>query len=344
MNIFNAKPQDFGRWDEFVISQHGGPYQLIAWKEAIERVYHHNTYYLIAEDDSGYIQGILPLVLVKPPFIRANLVSLPFCDYGGVLSEHQESIDLLLNKAHDLARNLNAKLEIRCRDHIPSLEEDTLGTSTKKSRMLLDLPDNSELLWNSFKTKLRTKIRKPQKQGFEFKIGSSELVDDFYKVFSVNMRALGSPVHSKSWITAVITLFGSKAHVGVVYDKALPIAAGIVLECGDILTNPWASALDEYNTLRPNVLLYWRLLEQACDWGFKRFDFGRSTPGEGTYVFKEQWGASPFPLYWYGEGFTKNTSSEINSKTREIIIKTWSKLPQRLVDTIGPLVRKYITL
>jgi hypothetical protein len=46
------------------------------------------------------------------------------------------------------------------------------------------------------------------------------------------------------------------------------------------------------------MLLYWTKLEYACDNGNKTFDFGRSTPGEGTYRFKPQWGAKPQPLHW----------------------------------------------
>jgi hypothetical protein len=45
----------------------------------------------------------------------------------------------------------------------------------------------------------------------------------------------------------------------------------------------------------------WSMLEGAAARGCTTFDFGRSTPNEGTYKFKEQWGASPVPLYWeYG--------------------------------------------
>lgn len=47
------------------------------------------------------------------------------------------------------------------------------------------------------------------------------------------------------------------------------------------------------------MLLYWAMLEYACDQGYRQFDFGRSTPGEGTCRFKEQWGAKSHQLYWY---------------------------------------------
>ena len=61
---------------------------------------------------------------------------------------------------------------------------------------------------------------------------------------------------------------------------------------------PWASSIRDFNPLCPNHLLYWHAMETAVAEGVDVFDFGRSTPGEGTFKFKEQWGAEPVPLHW----------------------------------------------
>lgn len=93
------------------------------------------------------------------------------------------------------------------------------------------------------------------------------------------------------------------------------------------------------------MLLYWGFLEYASDNGFRYFDFGRSTPGEGTYAFKEQWGARPMPLYWYSEGSGNAQSMASGSgRTRQIVETIWSKLPGLVVNSLGPLIRGYITL
>jgi FemAB-related protein (PEP-CTERM system-associated) len=342
-----ADSHDKRRWDDYVISQaDAGPYHLFAWKEAIESAYGHRAFYLIAEDNKGIVQGVLPLFLVKPPFLKGTLVSLPFCDYGGILALGDEVKNALLLSATELAVKLGSRLELRSKIAEPVLQGSSqLGVLLHKVRMVLDLPENSDILWKSFHTKLRTKIRKPQNEGFEFRLGSAEIIRDFYEVFRVNMRDLGSPVHSKLWIDKVVQSYGDKAHVGVVYTGDKPVAGGIILNCRDTVTNPWASALNEYSKMRPNTLLYWGFLKYASDNGFKRFDFGRSTPGEGTYIFKEQWGATPEPLSWYGEGFVDLAQTAATSgKARILIEKAWAKLPQKTVDTLGPLVRKYITL
>lgn len=341
-----ADSHDKKRWDDYVISQaDSGPYHLFAWKEAIESAYGHRAFYLIAEDNKGTVQGVLPLFLVKPPFLKGTLISLPFCDYGGLLVEDKEVKDILLQAALELSGNQKIQLELRLKkSEVMTQRLSSLSVASHKVRMVLDLPGNSEILWDTFKSKLRSQIKRPQKDGLEFVLGSFDLVDDFYKVFSVNMHDLGSPVHSRTWIKAVVHSYAGKSHIGIVYAGKLPIAGGIILKCNTTISLPWASALNEYSRLSPNMLLYWGFLKYASDNGFRHFDFGRSTPGEGTYRFKEQWGALPDPLFWYGEGFSNPSGYDVASKIRPIIEKTWAHIPQKLTDTLGPMVRRFITL
>jgi FemAB-related protein (PEP-CTERM system-associated) len=342
-----ARINDQVRWDTFVLSREdAGPYHLYAWKCAIEAAYGHRTFYLMAEGHDSKILGVLPLVLVKPPALRGILVSLPFCDYGGILSSGRAIAEQLMQYAFDLAAALNARLEFRYKLPESALSESSvLGVMSHKVRMVLSLPDGSEVLWNGFKSKLRSQIKRPIKENLEFQLGSLDLLNDFYEVFRINMRDLGSPVHSRTLISSILETFGASAHVGVVYYQDKPVASGIILDHRDMVSIPWASSLDEYSRLSPNMLLYWGFLKYASDNGFRVFDFGRSTLGEGTYKFKEQWGCKPFPLYWYGEGFSDNGKPVLAAgRVRKIMEQTWSKLPQGLVDVLGPAVRQYITL
>lgn len=347
IEIRRVEDNDRQRWDAYVLSHSlGGPYHLFAWKQAIEKTYYHRGLYLIAEDQQGSIQGVFPLILMKPPFLKAALVSLPFCDYGGVLSHSPEASEKLIEHAIGLASEHKADLDIRCRHSESHLQGSPLfAVSNHKSRMSLALPESPEALWSTFKSKLRSQIRKPQKEGLIFRMGSIEFSDSFYPVFSRNMKDLGSPVHAKKWFQAVLDAFENRAHIGMVYREDLPIAAGIVLDCRDTVSIPWASTLKEYNHLSPNMLLYWGFLEYACSSGFKAFDFGRSTPDEGTYRFKEQWGAKPELLFWYARGEKDRTPvSSSNGGARKIAEKAWSQLPQAVADRLGPVIRKFISL
>ena len=124
----------------------------------------------------------------------------------------------------------------------------------------------------------------------QFRLGSLDLVDEFYTVFRRNMKDLGSPVHARQWFERVLEAFGERARVGAVFYRGRAVAAGMVLECGRTLTIPWASTLREYN--HELTCCSTRAFWSTPASGFNRFDFGRSTPDEGTYRFKQQWGTS----------------------------------------------------
>jgi hypothetical protein len=90
-------------------------------------------------------------------------------------------------------------------------------------------------------------------------------------------------------------------------------------------------------------MLYWHAIETAVIEGMRVFDFGRSTPGEGTFKFKEQWGANPVPLHWeylLSAGASVPDQSPGNPKVR-LAVETWKKLPLWIANALGPhLVRR----
>lgn len=349
MKIRFANIDDQIKWDEYItLHPDASPYHLFAWKTAVENAYKHKGYYLMAEEGLR-LQGVLPLIFMKPPLRPGRLVSLPFCDMGGVLSSCNEASDKLINETMFLARKLKAKrIELRSQRPTPSYQVKDLSVSTQshKVSMLLELLSSSEQLMNNFKSKLRSQIRKSEKNGLQFMWGGLEQLDDFYLIFCRNMRELGSPVHSKEWFRCIIRHYGEKARLGLVYYNSKPIGGGIILSTGKKICVSWASTLRDYNRLSPNMLLYWNFLKYSADNGYTWFDFGRSTPDEGTYKFKLQWGAKPEPLYW--ENISVNGKEQgpdtITSPNREIAEQIWQKLPLSLANYIGPSIRKYISL
>ena len=309
------------------------------------------------------IVGILPLVHLKHFIFGNSLISVPFFDTGGILADDYATEKALLSEAIQLGQKLKAhNIELRHTTPLAFLdfhkfEQLTRNTQhatrnwvsqtlSHKVRMLLDLPNSPEALIKSFKSKLRSQIKKPIKEGLRSKIGGLELLEDFYNVFSTNMRDLGSPVHSRKLMKNVLEEFPGKAKIVMVYKDNLPIACSLVVGFKDTLENPWASALREYSRLSPNMLLYWTMLEYACGKGYTYFDFGRSSPDEGTYKFKKQWGAKPTPLHWH---YISPNVEPVNAETSEKskfnnAIQYWQKLPVPVTKIIGPMIRKHIGL
>lgn len=312
------------------------------------------------------IIGVLPLVHIKHRLFGNTLVSIPYFDAGGVVADSPLVENSLLQKAVVLAEDLGVTAidlrhtrPLRCietvvgrpdesRTGVPLLQarQWNILESLHKMRLCLQLPGNPDTLMGSFKSKLRSQIRKPIKQGLTVSIGHMELVEDFYDVFAHNMRDLGSPVHAKQVIVEVLHQFAESARLFVVYGNGIPLACSLCIGYKGVLANPWASSLRVYSHLAPNMLLYWAMLEFGCQQGFRQFDFGRSSPGEGSYKFKEQWGAIPSQLHWYrmASNSTRSVGAQPEKDKMKKAINYWKKLPVPLTRVIGPRIRKYISL
>lgn len=174
--------------------------------------------------------------------------------------------------------------------------------------MSLPISGSQREMTNSFKSKLRSQIKKSEKSGLDWKIGKTELMYPFYAVFSRNMRDLGSPVHSKNFFKVIFRYFYHQAFICVVFYKARPVAASFMFRFKKNLANPWASSVREFRYLNANLYLYRQMIGFACHLKVEVFDMGRSSKNAPTYRFKEQFCPEEPPLYRYtwpvpGQGF-----------------------------------------
>ena len=316
MIIRTYQDSDRQAWDEYVY-KHPDAYHahLIGWKDVIEKAYRKKPYYLLAEH-AEQIVGVLPLVHIKSVVFGNQLVSMPYLTYGGVLANEPATAEKLIKESITLAWNLDANLELRNVLTMNNIQftSDQLFCHNSHLSMRLRLPESKDALFNSFQAKLRSQIRRPLKEGIIFKIGGAELLNDFYTVFVVNMRDLGSPVHSIALFINMFNCFADSVKTGVVYSDNKPVAAGIITMFNKFVEIPWASSLRKYNRLSPNMLLYWGLLEFATNNQYKTFDFGRSKEDASTYRFKKQWGSYPVELNWYSMKKMDEKENEFKKK------------------------------
>ena len=329
-------PEAEAAWDAFVDARPEGA------------VYHRSVYRRLIRDATGHepqllramradaVVGVFPLVHLRSALFGNYFVSLPYFNHCGVLASDETARTALLEAAADRARWVDAThVEVR---HLgPQAGIAWPGKSTKVE-MMLALPDTPGALWQRFKPTLRAQIRRPRKAGLYARLGGEDLLDDFYGVFARNMRDLGTPVYAPGFFRAFLRHQPGDTRVCVVYRSGVPVGGGIVVGYKDTLEIPWASTLREANADSPNMLLYWKLLEFAVESGYRRFDFGRSTPGEGTFAFKQQWGAEPVPLHWYYWLRDGGPLPELNPKNPkfQMAIRAWQHLPVSLTRLIGP--------
>lgn len=339
MSILHTTRADDARWDAYVNAQPTAClYHRAAWRRIVEEAFGHHTHYLLALDNDR-VSGVLPLARLRSRLFGDFLVSLPYVNYGGCCADTEAIEQELLAEAVRLARDLGVDhMEIRTE----SARERGLQMRSAKASMRLPLPGTSDELWNGFSSKLRSQIKRAQKEQMEVTVGHLDQLDAFYEVFAINMRDLGTPVYARGFFETVLRELPDSSWIVTVTLQGKPVAACVLLGFRDVIEIPWASSLREYNKLSPNMLLYWHSLKFAVERGFRLFDFGRSTPDSGPYKFKAQWGATPVPLFWHYWVRGGGSLPELNPNNPKfsLAIKVWQRLPVALTRIIGPSIVK----
>jgi serine/alanine adding enzyme len=326
------------KWDDYALKNGASIYHDTRWIHLIKKVFGHDSYHLMAIDD-GVVCGILPLVRLKSLLFGDFLISMPYFNYGGAIANNKVIENILMQGAIELASELGAAhIEFRDTD----ARDKSWAQRTDKVNMILDLPESVELLRKRIGSKLRSQIRRPQKEGVESIIGGHELLDDFYRVFSINMRDLGTPAYSKSFFSEILSVFSEETRIAIIRLKEMPVSAAFLIGHNGQMEIPWASTIKEYNKFSPNMFLYWEVIKNAIESGYKNFDFGRSTIDSGTYRFKKQWGATPKQLYWHYWLSDKKEIPKLNPENSKykLAIKVWQHLPIAVSSLLGPCIIK----
>ena len=329
------------QWDAFVDAHPDATaYHAWRWKRVFEQAFGHQTVYLAAVE-ADEIRGVLPLAIFSSRLFGRFAVSVPFLNYGGVCASDAAAADALVEHAGEIARARGlSHVELR---HSARLRPE-LHARQHKVRMAMELPADATRAWETLDRKVRNQVRKAEKSGLTSRGGGIELVDAFYGVFSRNMRDLGTPVYSRAFFRAVLEAFPETTRVFLVEHGAIPVAAGITITHRDTIEIPWASSLREYRADCPNNLLYWEIMRSAIGSGLRVLDFGRSTPDEGTFQFKKQWGAQPSPMYWEYILNGRAAPADLSPKNPKFgaAIAVWKRLPVSVTTAIGPHIVRSI--
>jgi FemAB-related protein (PEP-CTERM system-associated) len=332
--------KDFKRWDNFLAQHTASGYHQSIWFQLIKKTFDHDTKILVAEDKQGNILGGLPLTFFSSKLFGEFAISIPYVNYGGVVTQYFNIAQALFTTANKI-RNDRGLSHIEVRTMQAGIAGNALD---KKVSMVLALPNSNEELDKQLGAKVRAQYKKAESYTPGVKFGKLELLDDFYKVFARNMRDLGTPVYSKKWFANILEADQIKSTLIVVYMEGEPVSTGFLVGHHHMLEIPWASTIQSANVKNANMWMYRQILAYAINEGYEYFDFGRSTLGAGTYKFKKQWGAIAHAHYWYyllPEGESKPELNPDNPKYK-LVIFLWKLMPIWLTKIIGPHIIKHI--
>jgi len=325
------------RWDAFVEQAAEATFfHRAGWETVIERSFGHKTYYLYAERN-GVIEAILPLCHVNSMLFGNNLVSTPFCVYGGIVANNKDAASILLQAATELAVRLNVDaLEMRNRQ--PSGESWPSKDLYVTFRKQID-PDPEQNL-KAIPRKQRAMVRKGIKAGLQSEADSGW--QRLFKIYSESVRNLGTPVFPAKYFRILREVFGSDCDVLMVAHEGKDIAGVMSFYFRDEVLPYYGGSTPAARMLKGNDFMYWELMRIAAENGVRIFDYGRSKVGTGSYSFKKNWGFEPEPLSYEYHLVASDSIPDINpmNPKYQMFIKLWKKLPLPAANIIGPLLSR----
>ena len=325
-------------WDAFVRARAESTFcHLGGWHRVLKEALGAQPHYLLARDAGGTVAGVLPLARVRS-VLGDYLVSVPFLNYGGSLGAEPARSALAAAAARAGEELGVGMIELRSRVR----ETSEFRATGRKITVELALPDTDDELWNGLRSKVRSQVRRPMKEGMEYREGADQL-EAFYRVLAANMRDLGTPVLPRRFFRVAARELAQEISFFAVYHEGRAVAAGCGFFHGDEFEITWASSLRSHNHLSPNMLLYWEAMRGAIARGARRFNFGRCTPGGGTHRFKQQWGGRDVALGW--STWPADQGDALPSADRPIFklaTAVWQRMPLWSTNRIGPIVSRWL--
>lgn len=327
------------RWKGYLATQNKSFYHSPRFAALLSNALDIDYGVLVATDEAGSIVGGIPLHVTESKLFGRFATSIPHVNYGGPISAYKDVRTLLLAEVPSLCSQLNlSSAQVRCLEKLGDWP-----ASDKKVSMLRSLPSTVEEFDKAIGAKVRAQAKKASKANPSIRFGGTDLLDDFYRVFSRNMRDLGTPVYAKSWFKKYLNEFPTTTELCVGYVEQRPVSCGFLVYNDDMVEIPWASTLREANRYDMNMWMYHQILKRCIDKKFQWFDFGRSTRDAGTFKFKRQWGAKEFQHYWYdatSNGFELREGLNPDNPKFKLAISVWKRLPVGVTNFIGPMVAK----
>jgi serine/alanine adding enzyme len=341
MHVRLAVDADLVLWQRFVDGHpEAGCMHHAGWYRVLRDAFRVTPYFLMAVNQHGAVEGVLPTYFGRGPLTGRHISSLE----DGVLATHSDAVHALLEEAL-LTRDKTRSRYLQIRGGLTDRPADIIQPNV---HTFINTSEATDKLWSAIKKKTRWAIRLAEKQDLtiEHDAGLSELAD-FYSVYAVHMRDLGTPVFGPEVFEAIV------AHLGSDRLRLYLVRHGPNLIGGMLCIINRHRWTDYYAVVRPSVetefanyLLYWHVIRDASFNCVATLDLGRSTRESNVHLFKRKWRGFDVevPYYFYVRSGVQveNLGFGRQKESKGMLQRCWSRLPLSISNRLGPLIRRQL--
>jgi CelD/BcsL family acetyltransferase involved in cellulose biosynthesis len=348
---YEIDPLTDPRWSGF-LEHHclASVFHSRAWLEALRRTYGYRPVAYSTSTPHEELENALVFCRVESWLTGRRLVSLPFSDYCELLVDDFSELRVLLSGLEDRARREKWRyLEIRPLDSLEASEATKLSCSTQEyTYHKLDLSPDIETIFRNFhKNSTQRKVRRAERERVEYREGSLDLLDDFYRLLVITRKRHHVPPQPVSWYRNLITCFGDALKIRMAFKDSRAIAGMLTLRFKDTMTYKYGGSDPDYNKFGSMHLLFWKAIQEAKDSGLKVFDFGRTDADQpGLITFKGRWGATQSRLFYSRYVLPGKAPGFLDPATgswkTQLAKRIFARMPSWLLASIGDKLYRHI--
>jgi hypothetical protein len=129
------------------------------------------------------------------------------------------------------------------------------------------------------------------------------------------------------------------------------LAGSIILGLGRTAFYAFSGRRRDALALRPNDVIQWRAIHDACEEGFRVYDFGEVVAGDaGLADFKRKWGTEPRRMYRYhcppappgDEEESEEGAGGLRARAAHVAGAVWKRLPLAVTRVAGDRLYRYL--
>lgn len=364
LRVVETNPQSDSRWESFV-AQHpnGSIYHHPVWLEILEREYGQKGLYLMCEDALGNVLALLPMLRTRGlpfsfggPLTGRRLSSLPRTPMAGPLSiDSTASAALLLNAIEQVSADSDLLLQIKAQGSDLDGMVPEIACVPWRLSYLLPLPANGSFRVNNSHSRASIKwaINKAKRMGVTVRPAEQE--DDlkaWYRIYLETMRHNAVLPRPYRFFVALWELLRPRGMMQLLVaehqsaGRQRMIAGSLFLTFGQTVSYAFNGSRLKDLSLRPNDVIQWQAINEACAAGYRFFDFGEVPDGNSDLAkFKSKWGSEPVRLYRYYYPASKDVNhgpADSHSYKESLRNAIWRRLPLATVAWLGDRIYRYL--
>ncbi|HEX9934910.1 MAG TPA: GNAT family N-acetyltransferase, partial [bacterium] len=281
MRVETIDPVFDPRWDSYVLQHpYGCVFHHSAWKDVLEKSFPQvRPRYFVASDDDSGLRGVLPCVMVDSRLTGKRLVSLPFSLYCDPLTDSPETFHAMKEAVCDRYRMEKARFVVFRVRFDPSRFQtgefhDFVGY---KNHTLSLEPDPEQLMLSFHRKSIQKHIHKAEMANL--RITQAESEDDIKRFFAVNVRTrkkFGTPPQPYAFFKNMWDILAPRGMlmVHLAWYEAEPVGGLLCLKFKDRVHAEYIGVDERFQSMSPNILLFWRAILAARQDGYRFFEFG----------------------------------------------------------------------